>query len=45
MATLRNTVIGLLRPAGWTNMVEALRHNGWRQGDALRLLGIQITDN
>lgn len=45
MAALRNTVIGLLRQAGWTNMAEALRHNGWRQGEALRLLGIQINDN
>lgn len=45
IAALRNTVIGLLRQAGWTNMAEALRHNGWRQGGALRLLGVQINDN
>lgn len=45
MAALRNAVIGLLRQAGWTNIAEALRHNGWRQGEALRLLGIQISDN
>lgn len=45
MAALRNAVIGLLRQAGWTNIAEALRHNGWRQGEALRLLGIQISNN
>jgi predicted transposase YbfD/YdcC len=45
MAAVRTTVIGLLRQAGGTKIAEALRHNGWRQGEALRLLGIQITDN
>jgi predicted transposase YbfD/YdcC len=28
LAAVRNAVIGLLRHAGWTNIAEALRHNG-----------------
>jgi predicted transposase YbfD/YdcC len=45
MAALRNVVIGLLRQAGWTNIAEALRHHGWRPGEALRLLGLHVGDN
>lgn len=45
MPALRTAVIGLLRQAGRTNMAEALRPNGWQQGEALRLLAIQISDN
>jgi len=41
MAALRNVVIGVLRQAGCTNIAAALREVGWRQGAALRLLGIQ----
>ncbi len=40
MAALRNVVIGLLRQANWTNIAAGLRHNGWRTGAALQLLGI-----
>lgn len=42
MAALRNVVIGLLRQAHWTNIAAGLRHNGWRTGAALRLLGISL---
>ena len=45
MAALRNTVIGILRQAGWSNIAAALRHNGWQTGAALRLLGIHLTEN
>ena len=45
MAALRNTVIGILRQAGWSNIAAGLRHNGWQTGAALRLLGIHIPDN
>jgi len=40
MAALRNVVIALLRRANWTNIAAGLRHNGWRTGAALQLLGI-----
>ncbi len=45
MAALRNVVIGMLRQAEWTNVAAGLRHNGWRPGETLRLLGITLTDN
>ncbi len=45
MAALRNAPIGLLRQAGWPNIAEAVRHNGWRTGEPLRLLGIHVSDN
>ncbi len=40
MAALRNTVLGLLRGAGWTNIAAALRHNAWQPTAALALLGL-----
>jgi len=40
MAALRNTVIGLLRRAGVTNVAEALRRNAARPQEALALMGI-----
>jgi len=40
MAALRNTVLGLLRGAGWTNIAAALRHTAWQPGAALALLGL-----
>ncbi|MDO8674283.1 MAG: ISAs1 family transposase [Dehalococcoidia bacterium] len=40
MAALRNTVIGLLRQAGVTNIAEALRRNAARPHEALALMGI-----
>ena len=40
MAALRNTVLGLLRGAGWTNVAAALRHYAWQPGAALALLGL-----
>jgi predicted transposase YbfD/YdcC len=45
MAALRNTVIGILRQAGWSNIAAALRHNSWQTGASLRLLGIHLTEN
>jgi hypothetical protein len=41
----RNTVIGLLRPVGRTNIAAALRHNGWGAGESLRLLGLHLPEN
>jgi predicted transposase YbfD/YdcC len=38
MATLRNTVISLLRLAGWTNIAHALRHHAADQRRPLALL-------
>jgi predicted transposase YbfD/YdcC len=38
MATLRNTVISVLRLAGWTNIAHALRHHAADQRRALALL-------
>jgi predicted transposase YbfD/YdcC len=38
MATLRNTVISLLRLAGWTNIAQALRHHAADQRRPLALL-------
>lgn len=40
LAALRNTVIALLRGAGWTSIAAALRHDAWRPGAALVLLGL-----
>ena len=40
MAALRNVVLAILRRAGWENIAAALRHNGWQQHTALKLLGI-----
>jgi predicted transposase YbfD/YdcC len=40
LAGLRNTVIALLRGAGWTNIAEALRHHAWQPGAVLTLLGL-----
>jgi hypothetical protein len=45
LTALRNTVIGLLRQAGWTNIAAGLRHTGWKPGAALRLLGVQVSDS
>ncbi len=45
MAALRQAVIGVRRHAGWTNIAAALRSDAWRQGDALRLLGVHTADN
>lgn len=42
MAALRNTVLAILRMAGFSNIAAALRHNGWQQTAALHLLGIQL---
>lgn len=38
MATLRNTAIGLLRLAGWTNIAYALRHHAHRPERVIELL-------
>ena len=40
MAALRNSILALLRHAGWTNIAAALRHIAWQPGAALLLLGI-----
>jgi hypothetical protein len=40
LAGVRNTVIGLLRRAGWDNIAAALRHHAARVADALLLVGI-----
>ena len=40
LAALRNVVLNLLRPAGWTNIAAALRHYAWQSGAALTLLGL-----
>jgi predicted transposase YbfD/YdcC len=40
LAALRNTVIALVRDAGWTNIAAALRHYAWRPGAALAVLGL-----
>lgn len=40
MAALRNTVLGLVRGAGWANVAAALRHYAWQPGAALALLGL-----
>lgn len=43
MAALRNTVIGLLRMAGTTNVAAALRRHAAHPEEALALLGISYT--
>jgi predicted transposase YbfD/YdcC len=40
LSALRNTVLALLRGAGWTNIAAALRHYAWQPGAALALLGL-----
>jgi hypothetical protein len=40
MATVRNTVISMLRLAGVTNIARALRHNARNPRRTLRLLGL-----
>lgn len=40
LAALRNTVIALVRGAGWTNIAEALRHYSWQPGATLTVLGL-----
>lgn len=40
LAALRNTVIALVRHAGWTNIAAALRHYAWQPGAALARLGL-----
>ena len=40
MATLRNTVINLLRATGATNIAKALRHYAARPDEALALIGL-----
>ena len=40
MAALRNTVIGLLRQVGCTNIAAGLREYGWKPDAALALLGL-----
>lgn len=41
MAALRNTAIGLMRTAGWTNIASATRHFAAQPAQALALMGIQ----
>jgi len=41
MAALRNTAIGLIRAAGWTNVAAACRHFAARPWEALALLGVR----
>jgi predicted transposase YbfD/YdcC len=45
MAALRNTVIGLLRRAGVTNIAATLRRNAAHPQEALLLLGINLEEN
>lgn len=40
LAALRNTVLGLLRHAGVTNVAAALREHSWRPGAVLEFLGL-----
>jgi hypothetical protein len=42
MATLRNTAIGLLRWAGYTNIAAACRRLAAQPGLALTLIGIEL---
>lgn len=42
MAALRNTAIGLLRQAGYTNIAQACRHMAARPRRALALMGIKL---
>jgi predicted transposase YbfD/YdcC len=43
LAGIRNSVIALLRRAGWTNIAAALRHHAAHVNKALELIG--ITEN
>ena len=45
LAALRNLVSGLLRLAGHSNMAAALRHYGWKAGNAVQLLDFPCLDN
>ena len=45
LAALRNLVSGLLRLAGHSNMAAALRHYGWKAGNAVQLLNFPGLDN
>ena len=40
MATLRNTVVSLLRATGEINIAKALRHYAARPDEALALIGL-----
>ena len=42
MAALRNTVVGLMRWAGYTNMAAACRHFAAQPQAALHLIGIAL---
>jgi len=42
MATLRNTAIGLLRQAGYTNIAAACRRFAAQPALALKLIGIEL---
>jgi hypothetical protein len=42
MAALRNTAIGLLRWAGYTNIAAACRRLAAQPGQALALIGIEL---
>jgi hypothetical protein len=42
MAALRNTVIGLMRSTGRTNIAAACREFGAKPGMALELVGIRM---
>jgi hypothetical protein len=44
MAALRNTCIGLMRLAGYSNIASACRYHAVRPEAALALLGIQKTE-
>lgn len=41
MAALRNTVLALLRAAGWTTIAAGLRHYAWQPAAALAVLGLR----
>ena len=43
LAALRNTVLGLLRQTGATNIAAALRHYSYKPLEALSLLRISDT--
>lgn len=40
LAALRNTVLALLRGAGWSNIAAALRHYAWQPRTVLTVLGL-----
>jgi predicted transposase YbfD/YdcC len=40
LATVRNSVLNLLRADGWTNIAAALRHSNGSVRDALQFIGI-----